>query len=166
MIAEYEFTLEDEIRNAKQIVCFLYRRLLLPTVASAAMGVAILALALTILADEKIFLVLGCALLGVVVITLCTFLFVYVLSVKNTKKAFAMYSVDGKEKFSIEYADGIYAFYNVSKGNVTRYAATDIVSVTPYRNLLILKLTSKQIVACLNDANTRQLFAGYLHAKK
>lgn len=81
------------------------------------------------------------------------------------KKAFAMYGAGGKEKFSIEYAEGIYTFCNILKGNVVKYAAKDIVSVTPYKNLPVLELISKQIVVCPNDANTRQIFAGYLSAK-
>lgn len=165
MIAEYEFTLQDEKRNAKQLVCYLYRRLFLPAVMSAAMGVATLVLALTVLTDVKPILYLACLLLAGTVFILLSFVLVYVLSVKNTEKAFAMYSTDGKEKFSIEYEEGIYTFCNISKGNVVKYSATDIVSVIPYKNLLLLKLVSKQIVSCPNDATTRQMFAGYLQIK-
>lgn len=166
MFVEYELTLEDEQRNAKQIVCFLYRRLLLASVILTVLAVLVFALDMTIFDMDKTLLVLCFSLLFIVVTILATFLAVYFLSVKNTKKAFAMYSKDGKEKFSIEYEEGIYTFCNASKGNVVKYSRSDIVSVTPYKSMLILKLISKQIVACPNDENTREMFAGYLSSKK
>ncbi|MCM1289151.1 MAG: hypothetical protein NC132_00620 [Corallococcus sp.] len=166
MFVEYEYTLEDEKRNAKQLVCFLYRRLLLPAVVSAAMGVAIVVLALTVFAEEKIFLWLGCLLLIAAAFIALSFVVVYVSASKSTEKAFSIYSAGGKERFSIEYSDGTYIFCNLSKGDITRYSASDIASATLYKNLLLLKLVSKQIICCPNDARTCQLFAGYISKKK
>ena len=165
MIVEYEYTLEDAKRNAKQLLCYLYRMLLWPALVSAILGVVLVVLAFTAFVGEKIFLYLGCLLLLVAVFVALTFLFMNLLWAKNTTKAFAVYAVGGKERLSIELSDGVYVFSNLSKGNVARYSVQDILSVKQYRNLLIVKLASKEIVACPNEERVRQLFAQYLPAK-
>ena len=166
MIFEYENTLDDAKRNAKHLIDYLYRKLLLPAIITAAMGVAVLALALTVLTEERIFLYLGCMLLLLAVFILLTFVFTRILCAKNVEKSFAVYSSEGKEKFSIEYNDGVYVFTNISKGNVAKYVAADIVSVKPYRELLVLKLASKEMFICPNAPQTRQIFAQYLPTRQ
>ncbi len=169
MVVEYENTAESQKKQMNGFFVHTYKQLfiLLPIV--VVVGIAALVVAYTITEEEinaPALRTFGFVALGIAVFCALCFTGTYVKTKQILMSSFYMGSENGKLSVKIEQNDEGYVITNITKGNVTNLANTDISSATVCKSALLLALKSKQSMLFPPNEDICRLFEKYISKKR